>query len=328
MSGRTAFSPHRNFADNLRALCARHGSIAAVCAAIGMNRQQFNKYLAGSTLPNAPTLEKICGFFEVAPESLFHVPQGNRPDSPGLPRAASLALGKMRQSTLRPGCYHFYTPWPREPSKCMRAALFVYQKDGLTLFSRFTKFRSPGHRQRYSLSGRHDGIVLESDNAKYLLATSHKGQGDMSLVSIGVESSLSQDFIKGLALVMDPAGHPSRCGQHWNIAGLPPSCGGRLPRRASCRCRTREFPKRCGRRFQRRRTARHPIWRPSACWTACPCSRAGAGPADQPAVLSVSNLPSASMAATILRVRTAIGFDALRRRIDPGSWARKALNST
>lgn len=208
MSGRTAFSPHRNFADNLRALCARHGSIAAVCSAIGMNRQQFNKYLAGSTLPNAPTLEKICGFFEVAPESLFHVPHGNQPDSLGLSRAASLTLGKMRQSTLRPGCYYFYTPWSREPSKCMRAALFVYQKDGLTLFSRFTKFRSPGHRQRYSLSGRHDGVVLELDNAKYLLATSHKGQGEMSLVSIGVESSLSQDFINGLALVMDPAGHP------------------------------------------------------------------------------------------------------------------------
>lgn len=222
MNGRAAFSPHRNFADNLRALCARHGSIAAVCSAIGMNRQQFNKYLAGSTLPNAPALEKICGFFAVAPESLFQHPQSMRADGPwrgahaealsalpaGILSAATTVLGNMRESTLRPGCYYFYTPWPREPSKCVRAAFFVYQKGGRTLFSRFTKFRSPGLRQRYHLSGRHDGIVLESDKAKYLLATERRGLGEMSLVSIGVESALNKDFMSGLALLMDPSGSP------------------------------------------------------------------------------------------------------------------------
>jgi hypothetical protein len=210
------FSPHRNFADNLRALCARHGSIAAVCSAIGMNRQQFNKYLAGSTLPNAPTLEKICGFFEITPESLFQAPSTARGST--LPAAVtgvlSSTMGKMRNSTFRAGCYHFYTPWQREPAKCLRAALFVYQKGGLTLFTRFTKFRNPGSRQRYELSARHDGVVLESDMAKYLVATSHKGLGSMdsgeiSLVSIGLEGSLSRDFQSGLALEMDPSGCPA-----------------------------------------------------------------------------------------------------------------------
>jgi len=203
------FSPHRNFADNLRALCARHGSIAAVCTAIGMNRQQFNKYLAGSTLPNAPALEKICGFFAVAPESLFQPPQAPGMALPGgVPAEMASALLRMRNSTLRQGCYHFYTPWPREPGKCVRAALFIHQRDGVTLFSRFTKFRHSGSRQRYHLSGRHDGIVLESDKAKFLLATNRKGLGEMSLVSIGVEGALSTDFQSGLALIMEPAGRP------------------------------------------------------------------------------------------------------------------------
>lgn len=210
------FSPHRNFANNLRALCAQHGSIAAVCTAIGMNRQQFNKYLAGSTLPNAPTLERICGFFEIAPESLFQAP----PDAGGgaLPAtitgSLSRALGAMHNSTLRPGCYHVYTPWPREPAKCLRSALLVHQKGGNTLFSRFTKFRNPGSRQRFDLSVRHDGVVLESDKAKYLLATSrkglgNKGSGEMSLISIGIEGALSLDFQSGLALEIDPSGRPA-----------------------------------------------------------------------------------------------------------------------
>lgn len=174
-----------------------------------MNRQQFNKYLAGSTLPNAPALEKICRFFEVEAESLFHAREDHQGGFPAvILNAATSALGRMRHSTLRPGCYFFYTPWPRDPTKCVRAALFVYQKGGLTLFSRFAKFRSPGLRQRYYLCGRHDGIVLESDKAKYLLATRGKGLGEMSLVSIGVESALSPDFISGLALVMEPSGSP------------------------------------------------------------------------------------------------------------------------
>jgi transcriptional regulator with XRE-family HTH domain len=208
----TAFSPHRNFADNLRALCARHGSIAAVCSAIGMNRQQFNKYLSGSTLPNAPTLEKICGFFGVEPESLFCQPYGNgEVMTSALMNLAKGALGAtegMRRSTLRTGCHYMYMPWPRDPAKCLRAALVIQDKNGVTLFSRFTKYRSPGLRPRYSMSGRHDGIVLESDKAKYLIATSRKGLGELNLVSIGVESALSQDFMTGLALTMDPSGSP------------------------------------------------------------------------------------------------------------------------
>jgi transcriptional regulator with XRE-family HTH domain len=218
------FSPHQTFADNLRALCTRHGSIAAVCRALGMNRQQFNKYLAGSTLPNGATLERICGFFAIEPQSLFRDPLA--PDTQALPGStpagtdafaalpcgtrqfASAALGRMRNSSLRPGCYYFYFPWARDPAKCVRAALYVYRRGGLTLFTRFTKFRSPSQRQRYYLRGRHDGVVLESDKAKFLLAMNRKGYGEMSLVSLGVESALSQDFMSGLALVMEASGAP------------------------------------------------------------------------------------------------------------------------
>lgn len=213
------FSPHRNFADNLRALCTRHGSIAAVCRALGMNRQQFNKYLSGSTLPNAATLEKICTFFHIESESLFHDPAGFRRPAPRLDEqpasiagvlhlAAAGALARMQPATLRSGCYHFYTPWPRDPTKCVRAAVLVQRKSGVAQFTRFTKFRPVGQRQRYYLSGRHDGIVLESEKARFLLSLNRKGFGEVSLVSIGSENGLTQDFLSGLALVMAPSGTP------------------------------------------------------------------------------------------------------------------------
>jgi hypothetical protein len=201
----------------------RHGSIAAVCRALDMNRQQFNKYLAGSTLPAAATLEKISAFFRITPESLFQNPRGFRPAAqpngasgaallgalpPAAMAGAAAALDRMRQSTLRPGCYHFYYPWPRDPSKCVRAMLFVYRNGGVTQFTRFTKFRALSQRQRYYVSARHDGIVLESDRAKFLLATNRKGFGEISLVSFGVESAASPDLMSGLALVMGTSGSP------------------------------------------------------------------------------------------------------------------------
>ncbi|MEI7599410.1 MAG: helix-turn-helix transcriptional regulator [Aestuariivirga sp.] len=217
MNQHTPFSPHRNFADNLRALCTRHGSIAAVCRALGMNRQQFNKYLSGSTLPNAATLEKICNFFRIESESLFHDPaRFQKPKEDlllsgfplhGLGLAANAFAG-MQPTTLRTGCYHLYSLWPRDEAKCLREAVFIQKKGDVTVFTRFTKYRAVGQRQHYYLSGRHDGVVLEAEKARFLLSLNRKGCGEVSLVSMGSENALSQGFLSGLALTMAPSGTP------------------------------------------------------------------------------------------------------------------------
>lgn len=223
MNEHAPFSPHRNFADNLRALCTRHGSIAAVCRDLGMNRQQFNKYLAGSTLPNAATLEKICSFFSIESESLFHDPAAFRtltPEgkadpadllrrlSPATLAAMASAAGCMQDTSLRCGCYHVYSAWPRDPGTCLREALFIYRQGGLSLFTRFSKLRPAGQRQRYFLSGRHDGIVLESGKTRFLLGLNRKGRGEVSLISLGAENTMTEDFQSGLALVAAPSGTP------------------------------------------------------------------------------------------------------------------------
>ena len=219
MNDSAPFSPHRNFADNLRALCTRHGSIAAVCRALGMNRQQFNKYLSGSTLPNVATLEKLCGFFHIESESLFQNPSDllspprNETQLPGglalhgLGFAAHAFAG-MQPATVNAGCYHVYSLWPRDESKCLREALFIQKKAGSTVFSRFTKYRVVGQVQHYYLSGRHDGIVLEQEKARFLLSLNRRGCGEVSLLSIGAENALSQSLLSGVALVMAPSGTP------------------------------------------------------------------------------------------------------------------------
>jgi transcriptional regulator with XRE-family HTH domain len=59
------------FAANLRLLCSRQGSISQVCRKVGINRQQFNKYLSGRHIPSAENIRVIANYFGVGPELMF-----------------------------------------------------------------------------------------------------------------------------------------------------------------------------------------------------------------------------------------------------------------
>lgn len=61
-------------AANLRTLCDRHGSVAAVCRKINVNRQQFNKYLSGAHVPSASNLRIIANYFGLSVPILFSDP--------------------------------------------------------------------------------------------------------------------------------------------------------------------------------------------------------------------------------------------------------------
>lgn len=215
------FSPHKNFAMNLMALVNRKPSIAAVCRDLGMNRQQFNKYLSGNSLPSPATLEKLCRYFKVDPEVMFQNPLGFRGRMPlpetelashGLPSDIVKAIGQvgavMKDVDMLEGCYFLYYPWPRDLNYCARSAIILRKKDGFTRFSRFTKFRIVGSDQRYYLHGRHDGVVLQSAGARYLLAHNRKGFGEISLLIFGTAAAAIRDFTSGLALVTGPSANP------------------------------------------------------------------------------------------------------------------------
>lgn len=56
---------------NLRHLCSQYPSVADICRRIGINRQQFNKYLAGTSLPSPRNQARICSFFGLEPNDLY-----------------------------------------------------------------------------------------------------------------------------------------------------------------------------------------------------------------------------------------------------------------
>lgn len=54
-----------SFAANLRLLCSTESSVSALCRRIGVNRQQFNKYLSGAARPSPANMRKIAVHFGV-----------------------------------------------------------------------------------------------------------------------------------------------------------------------------------------------------------------------------------------------------------------------
>lgn len=60
-----------SFAANLRLLCDRQGSISQICRKLGINRQQFNKYLSGKHMPSSGNIRVIANYFGLGPEVLF-----------------------------------------------------------------------------------------------------------------------------------------------------------------------------------------------------------------------------------------------------------------
>ncbi|MGX0878214.1 transcriptional regulator with XRE-family HTH domain [Roseovarius sp. MBR-154] len=59
---------------NLALLCSYYPSIAEVCRKLDINRQQFNKYLAGDSHPSRHNMRRICDFFGVSESELLMEP--------------------------------------------------------------------------------------------------------------------------------------------------------------------------------------------------------------------------------------------------------------
>ena len=63
-----------DFSRNLSLLCSYYASIAEVCRKLEFNRQQFNKYLAGTARPSRHNMRRICDFFGVTEAELLLEP--------------------------------------------------------------------------------------------------------------------------------------------------------------------------------------------------------------------------------------------------------------
>lgn len=165
-----------NFSENLRNICADQGSIAQICREIGINRQQFNRYLSGAGLPSAHNLRKIARYFELADADLFAgvdefrktLEQGRKhlPDGP-----AELMTGAFRDQALvlrrYLGFYHAHFMTPTWEGKILRSLVWLYEEDGFVMSRSIERVRSK--REGIFQSSRYAGLVTQRGNRMYIV---------------------------------------------------------------------------------------------------------------------------------------------------------------
>ena len=206
-------SLHSKFAANLRRKCANFGSIAEVCRGVGINRQQFNKYLAGNSIPNALTLRKICIFLDIQEQSLFFDEETNVNNSNGSKALPAFSHGGLpgfftsarkhfdfHVQDLPAGFYHCYFPLHNVPGMLVRSLVVIRQEGKQKDFVRLSVFPSSGKTSRPLAKGRHKGIIFANEKEVYFLGVNRYPPGQLSLMTLERSDGASNGFFTGMIL--------------------------------------------------------------------------------------------------------------------------------
>ncbi|MEO3434091.1 helix-turn-helix transcriptional regulator [Inquilinus sp. CAU 1745] len=130
------------FPANLAFACSLFPSIADVCRRVGINRQQFNKYLSGQVRPSRHNMRRICDFFGVT-ESELLLEEGRFADLLSLrrDRRGEIAappyvrqIEKLVRLSARldryVGCYYRYFYAFSYPGRIIRSFAMLWERDG------------------------------------------------------------------------------------------------------------------------------------------------------------------------------------------------------
>ena len=163
---------------NLREFCLQRGSILKVCREIGINRQQFNRYLNGETIPRKEMIQKICDYFEISafqlfcpPDSdyLFAVKGDNIAARPEFSEFIN-SIEKVDEKRLPAGMYYAYTITSKDSSRIVRSLTIVKHQHNYTHFRRLVGHAENRQSPWYRSKRDHQGIILERSNFFYFAA--------------------------------------------------------------------------------------------------------------------------------------------------------------
>lgn len=136
---------NESFPDNLSHACSFYPSIAYVCRRIGINRQQFNKYLAGTVRPSRHNMRRICDFFGITEAELLVEP------------SRFIELLSLRRAPRNASQADFITPTYHRLSQ-RSAPLDRYCG---SYFRYFHSFSNPGYVMRsFARLGQREGAYL------------------------------------------------------------------------------------------------------------------------------------------------------------------------
>ncbi|WP_311044419.1 MULTISPECIES: helix-turn-helix domain-containing protein [Rhizobium] len=128
-----------DFSEKLRSLCAHYRSVSDVCRMLGLNRQQFDRYLTGRVRPSQHNLQRIAtglgvGINElIDPNKEVGIPARLKELS-GRDRMTSLIdrafPGDLKRLRTMLGYYHTHFLTPSEQDVVVRSVVLLFEWEG------------------------------------------------------------------------------------------------------------------------------------------------------------------------------------------------------
>lgn len=218
------------FSGNLRRLCATQSSVSAICRDIGINRQQFERYLTGAAMPSAHNLRRICAYFSVDEAQLLAGPPvaGSRPierDSLAdlSPFAQVLRSQPGELPLLRNYCgtyqYHFLTPsWP---GQIQVSVLQIYERERRILTRYLGRVRDPIYGT--VTRSRFDGQAVLRGDRIFLMEYSRGVVDSFAQTILFPAHRHSANYITGMAFGIGWHPHRSPFASHLILRRLRPN---------------------------------------------------------------------------------------------------------
>ncbi len=146
--------------SNLKFAAGYYPSVSDLCRRLGINRQQFMKYLAGTSYPSRRSLRKICDFLGVDEFELLLPPDQFRkiislrptqksdlpPVLSAVPDLLNLTPRQSSNMSKIHGYYYEYFLSFSTPQHVMRSLVYIYPSDNFTFFKRIERLRMDGQK--------------------------------------------------------------------------------------------------------------------------------------------------------------------------------------
>jgi transcriptional regulator with XRE-family HTH domain len=201
------------FGKDLKDLVLARGTIAQACKETGINRQQFNKYLAGQIMPGVRTMRKICSYLSVTEEQLM---SGR---IPAVARALSsdhtendlgleaLTARPGHQAELRNGFYSAYFPVRGHPNLVARWLVHVMDgPNGTQIHTCRNRFRDAAAMGYSADHIRYRGPVVYGPDEASLIGTARTPLPLRGNIFVNLQPVVGREFFSAMVLTRRPDG--------------------------------------------------------------------------------------------------------------------------
>ncbi|NVP56540.1 helix-turn-helix domain-containing protein [Mycoplana rhizolycopersici] len=203
------------FPQNLRFACSTRRSISQICREIGLNRQQFNRYISGEARPSPHNTGRIAAFFGITPQDLDLAPKlfAARLTRPDRDRSSARGLldgfpGDLAALRRHVGYYQTYHISPSWPGLVVCSCARIYEDDGAIRVK--------------SIERIHDAVNEIHQFSKYVgLVTFWRNRIFIAERSVGQQPMLSQTILMPFEVHQRVYLRGTTMGVSWRKENLP-----------------------------------------------------------------------------------------------------------